>query len=56
MTSAVTSAVYKKYFGDWASGTLVIGWLVGLYHIGGAFGALSARPVMKYLTRKYNIN
>jgi hypothetical protein len=53
MTSAVSSAVYKVYFGEWASQTLIIGWLVGLYHIGGAVGALFARLLIRPFTRRY---
>lgn len=52
MTSAITPAVYRKHFGEWASNNFTIGWLVGTYHIGGAAGALLARKFMKYLTRR----
>jgi predicted MFS family arabinose efflux permease len=52
MSSAVSSNVYKAYFGEWASQTLIIGWLVGLYHIGGAFGALLARLLIRPFTRR----
>lgn len=52
MISAVNAKVLAAYFGSWAGESSTIGLLIGFFPIGGAFGAVSGRLFIKYLTRK----